>query len=398
MKSTSNCLFLSAAVLALAACSSTGGGAPVNPVPLGGAGTPAPSKNLIMTDVSYLHPSSGDGVSETFDLGVSTLTVDVQTVNPGTGQTALVFNESVRGFFDDGNTMFYDATADTFTFNITSGTSTMSETFQNVMLTDPVDLGFRFNNESVVISSNPYIFGFASALADTFLSDPNAVNSYLAGLADSTDPNDQDLLSAIQSVVTDLISNSDFYFYSSNGVNYFHLNLTNNAGTTNYVTLGIWEDATIAGQETYGAAVFGERTPLNEIPTSGTASYTAIVEGFILLNNNIQDLVGSIAFNFNFTTDILDFIYDADIREIGIDGSADFFDYDVFDGTGNINGDTFTGTFVSQTDPSIVGELEGAFFGADADEIGGTLIFGNSSVQGIGGFIGANPEAASQQN
>ena len=395
-------LFLSAACFSLAACASGGSGAPGDPGPLlGPNGTPAPVRNLIMTDTSYLHPSSGDGVSVFYDVAATTLTVNRQVVDATTGQEALVFQESVRGFFDDGNTMFYDSDNDTFTFDVTSGVSSMSETFFNVMLTDPVDLGFEFNNEAIVISSNPYIWGgfFDQTEMDGFFGNPSAVNAFMAALSESTDPAAQDLAAAITDRVNDLITNSDSYYYQTNGVQYFHLNLTNGAGTTNYATLGVWVDATAGnGQETYGAAVWGERTPLNEIPTSGTASYTATVEGYILQNNNIQDLVGSIAFNFDFTTDQLDFVYDANIRETGIDGTSDFFDYDVFDGTGDITDDTFFGVFVSRSDPTITGELEGAFFGADADEVAGTLVFGNSSVHGIGGFLGANPEAQSQQN
>ena len=54
-----------------------------------------------------------------------------------------------------------------------------------------------------------------------------------------------------------------------------------------------------------------------------------------------------------------------------------------------INGTTFSGSFTSDTEPDLIGDLDGAFFGISAEEVGGNFEFGNENVTGIGGFIAA---------
>jgi len=396
MMRTAHFFTLMIAAVSMAACQSAGGGGTPNPTQpvVDGSGNTAPPSNFILTDISYSHPSrysdTGiDSVDQTFAVAATTMRLGVAA------NGALSLTESVRGSFDDGNTMFYDRDAETFTFDISSGDVTLTETFRNVILTipDAETTPWEFSNEAIVISSRPDLFGFGAE----YDGNPSAVNSYLIGLEDSDDEDAQELLSDIQDNVERYLSDRDFFSYVSNGIRYSHLRLDNFATTTNYTSLGIWLDETDPTELNYGVAVFGLPTPRYEVPRTGTASYAAAMAGHILQNNNTQFLTGAINFDFDFGAQTMAFTMDADIAETGINGRTDYFDYDTFTGSGNIYVDTFFGDFVSDSDDSIIGELEGGFFGADADEVAGTFVFGNENVHGIGGFVGSNPDATSQQ-
>ncbi|GGD14020.1 transferrin-binding protein-like solute binding protein [Aquisalinus flavus] len=391
MMRTAHFFALMIAAVSMAACQSAGGGGtptPTLPV-LDGSGNVAPPSNFILTDISYAHPSNGDGVDQTFAVAATTMRLGVSQ------NGALSLRESVRGSFADGNTMSYDKDMQTFTFDISSGDVTLSETFRNVILSipDAETTGWEYSDEAIVISSRPDLFGFGA----DFDGNPAAVDGFLIGLEDSEEEEDQERLTNLQDRVADYLSDRDFFTYESNGVIYSHLRLNNFATTTNYTSLGIWYDQTAADEASYGVAVFGLPTPRYEVPRTGTASYAAAMAGHILQNNNTQFLTGSINFDFDFTAQTMAFTMDADIAETGINGRTDYFDYDTFTGSGNVYVDTFLGDFVSDSDDSIIGELEGAFFGADADEVAGTFVFGNENVHGIGGFVGSNPDATSQQ-
>lgn len=391
MMRTANIFTLIIAAVSMAACQSAGGGGTPNPTlpVVDSSGNVAPPSNFILTDISYAHPSNGDGVDQTFAVAATTMRLGVSA------NGALSLREAVRGSFADGNTMFYDKDMQTFTFDITSGGVSMSETFRNVILSmpDTDTTGWEYSNEAIVISSRPDLFGFGAE----YDGNPGAVDSYLLGLEDSEDEADQERLSALEESVDRYLSDRDFFTYESNGVIYSHLRLNNFATTTNYTSLGIWYDQTQPDEFNYGVAVFGLPTPRYEVPRTGTASYAAAMAGHILQNNNTQFLTGSINFDFDFTAQTMAFTMDADIAETGINGRTDYFDYDTFTGSGNVYVDKFFGDFISDSDDSIIGELEGGFFGADADEVAGTFIFGNENVQGIGGFVGSNPDATSQQ-
>ena len=314
----------------------------------------------------------------------------------------LEMQESTRGNFDAGNTMHYDHDAKTFTFDVEVGSGVFSDVIHNVMLTRPTDGNLNYNDEAWVLAAAPYLFGNIFEKYDIapvdFEENPEAASQFLSDLAESDNENAQQFIAEVSDYVSNYLSDDFFNYIGENGSFYSQLRLDNTGATTNYTTLGIWSEPTTPGEEsTIGVAVWGMRTPDYEVPTTGTASYAAAMAGHILQNNNTQFLTGSINFDFDFGAHTMAFTMDADIAELGIDGSMDYFDYDTFTGDGNIYLDTFVGGFVSDSDDSLAGELEGAFFGADADEVAGTFVFGNENVQGIGGFVGANPDATSQQ-
>ena len=313
MSSFSKYLFVSTAILALGACSSSGGGT-VQPT-LDPAGDVAPPRNLQLLDLSYLHPSSGDGVDETYDVASVAATFTVQA------NGANVLNTLDREDFSAGSTMVYDASANTFSFDVTTGSASLQETFGLMLLTNPVDLG-SFEPVVVWIASNPARFGLPAAL----LGDPNAVVTFLDGLAaDQREPIDL-LVAALQ-------DNTDFISYSSNGTTYSQLKLENSATQTYYTTLGLWE-TTNGSDRSVGTVVFGQHTPDFDIPRSGSVDYTGTMGGYLILQNSIQYLTGGANFTFDFTSSNVDFTLSAQLGDIGFEGGGVFFDYDTFTGSG----------------------------------------------------------------
>ncbi|MGV6801061.1 MAG: transferrin-binding protein-like solute binding protein [bacterium] len=379
-------LTATAAMSLMTACASTSGAGGVPDPVLGPGGNPSAQKNLILTDISYGHTSNNDGVDQSFDLAVATMVLDKDPISGG-----LILNEYTRSSFTDTNTMTYDNAANTFAFNISQGNTVMNEVFGLMMLTNPVDRGYTYNDMAIIISANPANFGLSNA---TYQGNPGAVDAYLASLAESANPADNDLFTSLQTYVENILD-SDWFTYSANGITYQQLKLANNAGTTNYTTLGIWYDNT-AVRETFGVAVFGMETPSFDMPNSGTASYETTMAGQLLIENSSHFLTGAINFNFDFSQSTLSFFIDADLAETGTNGNVVYLDYDTFTGTGTISGTTFSGNFLSDSDGVTGGTLEGNFFGAAADEVAGTFEFSSTDILGIGGFLGANPDATSQ--
>ena len=366
------------ALLALAACGSTASVGTPNDVLLPN-GDPAPRRNTILTEISYLHPAESN-VDEVFDIAAVTLTV---TEDPNS--SALLFSEGTRGFFGDGNSFTYDAAADTLTFDVTSGSNTLTGSIGPLLTANPVNYqNLEYGAPAYIMAAFPTLFGLSPT---QYGGDQFAVDAYLASLAAQGTQASSDLLNALIAQANDLLSQDYFNYITAGGVQFAQLKLANRAITSNYTSIAIWYDDTVAGQQTWGVGVYGERTPVYEIPVTGTASYTGTTSGRLWNGNRVNYLTGGVTFDMDFLTRQLDFTYNAEVGETGIDGGPIFLPYDTFTGTGTITNDVFSGTFVSDSDDTLVGEFDGAFFGLDADEVGGTFEFGNGNVYGIGGFI-----------
>jgi hypothetical protein len=363
-------LLVSSAVTALAACSS-GAGGPVQPT-LNPDGTVAPPRNLQLIDLSYLHPSN-DGVDETYD--VSAVVANFTTAANGANTVDTIDRQG----FGAGNTMFYDASANTFTFDVTTENASLQETFGRILLANPVSVeaGAAFEPRVVWATVDPARFGLNPALAG----DPAAVAAAIDALSSA----EQDAIDALVDLLEDA---TDYISYNSNGTDYFQLKLANSAVTTYYTTLGLWETST-GGNSSVGAVVFGQRTPSFDIPRTGSVNYNGTIGGYLILENTVHYMTGGANFAFNFTTNNINFTLSSEVGEVGIGGGAVFFDYDTFTGTGILDGATFSGTFTSDTTPDLTGDLDGAFFGISAEEVGGNFEFGNENVSGIGGFVAA---------
>ncbi len=371
-------LAIGSALLALSACASGGSVGTPNDVLLPN-GDPAPRRNTILTEISYLHPAEGN-VDEVFDVAAVTLTV---TQDPNS--SALLFSEGTRGFFGDGNSFTYDASADTFTFDVTSGSNTLTGSIGPLLTVHPVNAaGLDYGVQAYIMAAFPDRFGLSPAI---YLGNPQAVDSYLTSLATQGDPASTALLNSLINAA-DVILASDYFAYSTAaGVDVFQLKLVNNAISSLYTSLIAWQDETVPGQITYGVGVYGERTPVYDVPITGSARYEGTTVGQLWNENRVNYLTGGVTFDMDFLTRQLDFTYIAEVGEIGIDGQTVFLPYDTFTGTGEITNDTFFGDFTSDSDDTMVGQFEGAFFGLAADEVGGTFVFGNGDAYGSGGFI-----------
>ncbi len=371
-------LAVGSALLALSACASGGSVGTPNDVLLPN-GDPAPRRNTILTEISYLHPAEGN-VDEVFDVAAVTMTV---THDPNS--SALLFSEGTRGFFGDGNSFIYDASADTFTFDITSGSNTLTGSIGPLLTVNPVNMAdLDYGAQAYLMAAFPDRFGLSPA---TYLGNPQAVDSYLNSLATQGDPASTALLNSLLNAADIMLASDYFAYTTAAGVNVYQLKLANNAITSTYTSLAAWYDYTTPGQTSYGVGVYGERTPVYDVPITGSARYEGTTVGQLWNENRVNYLTGGVTFDMDFLTRQLDFTYIAEVGETGIDGQTIFLPYDTFTGTGEITNDTFFGDFTSDSDDTMVGEFEGAFFGLAADEVGGTFVFGNGDAYGIGGFI-----------
>jgi hypothetical protein len=164
-----------------------------------------------------------------------------------------------------------------------------------------------------------------------------------------------------------------------------------------YVALGEWtwgivdlNGATLPGSES-GDLLFvdGDRTPASGIPVSGTASYDA------------RTLLGWVSVPFALTADFgqrtistridQDYRYnpDGDIMDypvagIHVGGGAPFSNDGSFDipltGTANWNSGYAINTPATPPSQPVTGDMNGAFFGPNAEQVGGTF-----SINNVGG-------------
>ena len=183
------------------------------------------------------------------------------------------------------------------------------------------------------------------------------------------------------------IQTEDFFVYTQNGVFFFQKKLSTNGSTTLQVGVNGLEVPNAQGGTDYIYTVFGERTLSDEMPVTGSATYSGSLIGSLLFQNRVEQLRGGVTAAIDFDTSLIDMTLEADIATIGLGGETIFLDYDTFTGSGDINDTTFSGNLQAQDEQSLVGTFDGAFFGVRGEEIGGTFEFSNSEVAATGGFV-----------
>lgn len=157
-----------------------------------------------------------------------------------------------------------------------------------------------------------------------------------------------------------------------------------------YVSMGAWEWSLVhldggSSGDGYGQLVFvaGDRTPREGIPASGTATYDAhtnlgwVTGPFSLTADFGQRTVSTKIdqdYRHNPDGDILDYPLAAGIH---VAGSAPFSNDGDFDiplaGTLNYNAGYPTNPTETPPSQTVTGEMNGAFFGPHADQVGGTF-------------------------
>ncbi|ADM08908.1 transferrin-binding protein B [Parvularcula bermudensis HTCC2503] len=505
-------LFAASSLIALAACSSTGG----TPDPiLGEDGQPAPPRNLVTNALSYRAENHGSAVSETYDLAVTAMRTRYQT----NGAAVFVGIEHDAVGESETTEFRYDAAADTFTIDIDLPNADdapilVNETWGPLLLLTPKDL-FGLNNgvSAVYLAKQPDFYGFVDETliggneftADAYIdalgavdatgsgsgylalwvtiandlgfegserdvgslpiyiaNDPatfgapgslagdiEAATAYVEDLSPAAfsdaqaaapvpssafDPimsellatapesfgvnvegqisdNDASFIIAVMddvggtavedyitaiTIITDDIEAAPNYLYQANGVTYYQYKTEGDVVDTRFVAAGEWQKTEASGETIFGHFVYGQLTDPDEMPTSGTASYTGTVYGSILRQNRVDSLRGGLNLNTDFQTGALDMTFNADIAYRDDEGITQFIDYADFTGTGRIDDANFDGTMqgvtsidTSETDSPLVvdGSFEGHFYGPTAQEAGGTFEFSNTEAAATGSFV-----------
>ena len=160
----------------------------------------------------------------------------------------------------------------------------------------------------------------------------------------------------------------------------------------NYQTFGVWERSTSTTSFDAGAFSFGSLTPASAIPTTGTATFNGLANGFFVDNTstaffttanmtaNVDWVARSIGFSTSNTRQVsLTAPSSAGVLNTGLNftGTLTYLaGTNAFSGPVNTTGSTMTGT------------ATGRFYGPNADEMGGAFSLGGSAGTMMGGFGG----------
>jgi hypothetical protein len=149
-----------------------------------------------------------------------------------------------------------------------------------------------------------------------------------------------------------------------------------------YLSFGIWSHKDLTnGEDREHYFLFGYPTATEEIPQTGTASYSTVLASANMkteLNEPAHMLSGSATFTALFAQ-----------GKVSTDLTLNYPDATsyTYSGSGPINGNTFTGAFTTSNDPfySAVGGYAGGFFGPQAQEVGYVFVLERGQRGGAGG-------------
>jgi len=160
----------------------------------------------------------------------------------------------------------------------------------------------------------------------------------------------------------------------------------------NYQTFGVWERSTSTTSFDAGAFSFGSPTPASAIPTTGTATFTGLANGFFVDSTNaaffttanMTAVVTWATPNIAFTTTNTHQVSLTAPSSAGVLNTT-------LDLTGNFNytaGVNAFGGAVHNTANSLTGSITGRYYGPNAEEIGGVYSVGGTAGTMMGGFGG----------
>lgn len=164
---------------------------------------------------------------------------------------------------------------------------------------------------------------------------------------------------------------------------------TNPLIVLSYVTYGQWRRSTASGSsaavnDTF--VVFGQKTPAASVPRTGSGSYSTVLDGIFVNSAGVYAVTGTGNLTANFGAGTIS--YDATAsgaREGGGPGIA----FGTMTGSGSIafNGGTYSGTGTANGNGYAL-DLNGAFYGPAAQEVGGTFRIRGNRGNGTGAFVG----------
>ena len=178
---------------------------------------------------------------------------------------------------------------------------------------------------------------------------------------------------------------------TASGTTLRHLNASDPSVALTYVTYGSWRRPTTqngAPAEKVVHVVYGSPTLVSAVPTTGTATYRASLDGTLTSASGLHALGGSAQFNADFATRKIGYT----LRPVATIGGQSVAFADMT-GSATISGAAFAGR--SSTTIPALSSVSGGFFGPTAEEIGGTFSFSTStsygapvSGSGAGVFVG----------
>lgn len=405
-------LMLSSTAL-LAACAAGSSVETTDPV-LNQAGVVTPQRNLLLSDLSVGSPGNGRARDEVFDLAVTSFRVAPDPTGNqdpnGQAPLGLVRGSTSTEMFGSDNSMTFDSSTNRFTFEVDTEAGVFNRSVTNVQVQDPVDTpGVENSGIAKLIFANP-LFSFQSNFgAPVNFQDvydlglgPNAsigaITAELTRLQESDVEADNEYYDAVSRAANGYIQGGDQFFYGfsfteGNGyVEATNMNSDEEERRTDTVAIVSLKEFLSNGEEFHAHAVFGHRTPLGEMPTTGQATYLGKVVGDVLTNNSVRSLTGGAEVEVNFATGLLDMTLATRIREGANNaGGTTFIDYKTLTGIGVVSDTTFDGN-LSEVGGNATGSFEGTFFGPIANEVGGTFSFGDDASYAAGAFTGRQPD------
>jgi hypothetical protein len=275
-----------------------------------------------------------------------------------------------------------DGGGDGPTSNDTLTNLTVSETFATAAatMTGTVEQGGTVSG----VSSGQSGLGTPVTLAYDAANDSYTVKIDQAGISANT---------TFQPTDRDAGSSTATYDVFKSGDDQFVLFKPGNATKTlTYTTYGGWLRRTASGSNVdfdTSFFVFGVSTPAEDMPTTGTASYAAAVDGYWVNTSGLQVLQGDGALTADFAAGAMSGAFALN----GVDEGGTSHGFDTFDGAASITGNLFSGTMTGRnTDYS--GTWGGGFFGPGAEEVGGSFRLtdpADSGNQAVGVFVGNRP-------
>ncbi|MEO0410774.1 MAG: transferrin-binding protein-like solute binding protein [Pseudomonadota bacterium] len=158
-----------------------------------------------------------------------------------------------------------------------------------------------------------------------------------------------------------------------------------------FVGYGAWQDVRDQGSSVRFETAFftyGIRTAANDIPVTGPITYNGIVDGFWNPGDGLRVLGGTVSFTADFPNDRINGTFDMVGESIT---STNIRPFGIFDAVGTISSgqNEFSGTLQNRVSATNTGFFDGAFFGPDAVEIGGTFRL-TGFGQAVGVFVGSS--------
>ncbi|MES1997917.1 MAG: transferrin-binding protein-like solute binding protein [Pseudomonadota bacterium] len=261
------------------------------------------------------------------------------------------------------------------TYSAASGLTSVATTDQNASLdtTGTVGRGTTGNVSSATLTSTNATAAGGSSL--TLSSNPaNTANSFTVSNAGNT-ASISGATSTFANVAAAIAGTASFTNYS-------------------YLTFGGWGDCGancgLAGETgVIGYYVSGSETPSGAIPTSGSATYTGLLQGIYYSGSTLLGTIADVTLTADFTNRNLAFSTNNSITYVrgGTVGSTQASRSDL-NMTGTLSylsgSNTFTGAV---TDATHTGTATGSFYGPVAQEVGGVFSVSGGGSSHTGSFV-----------